>query len=86
MNERLPGTECSTYTGIEVDNEEFNNSGYNELAVNSPQLLPDCHENEMDPDEEMDYQGYLVPEQHYLTIPKEEVHYAEACIEEHNVD
>ncbi|VDI59714.1 Hypothetical predicted protein [Mytilus galloprovincialis] len=84
VNEMLPGTEFSTYTGIEVNNEEVNDSGYNELAVNTPRLLADCHENEIDPaDEEMDY---LVPEQHYHTIPEVEVHYAEACVEEHNVD
>lgn len=83
----MPGTEFSTYTGIEVTYEEVNGSGYNELAVNTPQLLADCHENEMDPtDEEMDYQGYMVSEQHYHTIPEVEVHYAEACVIENNVD
>lgn len=32
----------------------------------------------------LDYQGYLVPEQHYHTIPDVEVHYAAADAEERN--
>ncbi|CAC5409967.1 unnamed protein product [Mytilus coruscus] len=75
VNERLPGTEFSTYTGIEETTEEVNNTGYKELSDNSQQ------NNEMGleaSEDGVDNQGYLIPEQHYHTIPEVEVHYAEA--------
>ncbi|CAC5375877.1 unnamed protein product [Mytilus coruscus] len=85
VNERLPGTEFSTYTGIEENNEEPNNLGYSELVVSTSHRLAECHEIEMDTrDDAMDYQGYLVPEQHYRTIPETDVHYTEAYIAENN--
>lgn len=85
MNERLPGTEFSTYTGIEVSNVDLNNLSYNELDVSTSHRLAEFHEIEIDTrDDAMDYQGYLVPEQHYHTIPETEVHYTEAFIAENN--
>lgn len=85
VNERLPGTEFSNYTGIEDTNEELNDSGYKELSENVLQPTANRHEEIMDTSEDtLDYQGYLVPEQHYHTIPDVEVHYATADVEERN--
>ncbi|XP_076075997.1 uncharacterized protein LOC143046822 [Mytilus galloprovincialis] len=79
VNERLPGTEFSTYTGIEDTTEQVNDSAYKELSANVSQQGRNCNERKMDTSEDtLDYQGYLVPEQHYQTIPELEVHYAAA--------
>lgn len=79
VNERLPGTEFSTYTGIEETNEEPYDPEYNELTANLPQHV----ERRMNTsNDRVDNQGYLVPEQHYHTIPEVEVHYAEANVTE----
>lgn len=79
MNERLPGTEFSNYTGIEDSNEEVDSPGYNELSDDSSQH----NESEFEaPKDNVDSQGYLMYEQHYHTIPEVEVHYAEANIAE----
>ncbi|CAC5386346.1 unnamed protein product [Mytilus coruscus] len=45
VNERLPGTEFSNYTGIEDTNEEVHDSAYKELSDNVSQLR-NCHEKE----------------------------------------
>ncbi|CAC5386349.1 unnamed protein product [Mytilus coruscus] len=85
VNERLPGTEFSNYTGIEDTNEEVHDSAYKELSDNVSQLKTNCHERKMDTSEDIvDYQDYLVPEQHYHTIPDVEVHYAAADVAERN--
>lgn len=85
VNERFPGTEFSTYTGIEENNEDLNNLGYNEFAVTTSHRLAEFHEIEIDTrDDAMDYQGYLVPEQHYHRIPETEVHYTEASVAEND--
>ncbi|CAC5404648.1 unnamed protein product [Mytilus coruscus] len=87
VNERLSGTEFSTYTGIVDTNEEVNDSGYNGLSVNTPQLLADCNRNENDTqDDGLVNQDYLVPEQHYHTIQEVEIHYAEADVAAFNSD
>ncbi|XP_071132845.1 uncharacterized protein [Mytilus edulis] len=79
VNERLPGTEFSNYTGIEDSNEEGNSPGYNELSDDSTQH----NESEFEPPKDNVYsQGYLMSEQHYHTIPEVEVHYAEANVAE----
>ncbi|XP_052070742.1 uncharacterized protein LOC127709319 isoform X2 [Mytilus californianus] len=85
VNERLPGTEFSNYTGIEDTNEELHDSAYKELSDNVSQLRTNCHERKMDTSEDtFDYQDYLVPEQHYHTIPDVEVHYDAADVAERN--
>lgn len=43
VNERLPGTEFSNYTGIDKTNEEIDGSAYNELSDISPQLTIKHH-------------------------------------------
>lgn len=79
VNERLPGTEFSNYTGIEVSNEEENDFGYNEMSDNVLQLRTSHHDREINKQEDtVDEQGYLILEQHYHTIPEVEVHYATA--------
>ncbi|VDI35572.1 Hypothetical predicted protein [Mytilus galloprovincialis] len=85
VNEMLPGTEFSNYTGIEVANVEVHDSAYKELSDNVSPLHKHIHERRMDTSEDtVDYQGYLVPEQHYHTIPEVEVHYAESNLAESN--
>ncbi|CAG2228724.1 unnamed protein product [Mytilus edulis] len=79
VNERLPGTEFSNYTRIEDSNEEVNNPGYNELSDESSQHNESEFEASKD---KVDSHGYLMPEQHYHTIPEVEVHYAEANVAE----
>ncbi|CAC5408442.1 unnamed protein product [Mytilus coruscus] len=79
VNERLPGTEFSFYTGIEETNEEVNDPGYNELSDN----LSQHDDRRMDTsNDRVDNQGYLISEQHYHTIPEVEIHYAEANVAE----
>ncbi|CAG2228723.1 unnamed protein product [Mytilus edulis] len=43
LNERLPGTEFSNYTGIDKTSEEIDGSAYNELSDISPQLTIKHH-------------------------------------------
>lgn len=43
VNERLPGTEFSNYTGIDKSNEEIDGSAYNELSDIPPQLTIKHH-------------------------------------------
>ncbi|CAG2192400.1 unnamed protein product [Mytilus edulis] len=85
VNERLPGTEFSNYTGIVDANEEVHDSAYEELSDNVSLLQKQRQERKMDTsDDPVDFQGYLVPEQHYHTIPEVEVHYAAADVAESN--
>ncbi|CAC5408445.1 unnamed protein product [Mytilus coruscus] len=77
VNERLQGTEFSEYTGLEEINVEENESGYRELSPNMQQLSTERHAHT--PRNQLDHQGYLVPEQHYQTI-QENLHYAETGI------
>ncbi|XP_063447037.1 uncharacterized protein LOC134726561 [Mytilus trossulus] len=87
VNEMLPGTEFSNYTGIEVSNEEVNDSEYNELSDNVSQPRASHHAKKINKQEDtLDDQGYLILEQHYHTIPEVEVHYAAADEEERNSD
>ncbi|CAC5409968.1 unnamed protein product [Mytilus coruscus] len=79
VNERLQGTEFSEYTGLEEINVEGNESGYRELSPNMQQLSTERHAHT--PRDQLDHQGYLVPEQHYQTI-QENLHYAETGITE----
>ncbi|XP_052071650.1 uncharacterized protein LOC127709986 isoform X2 [Mytilus californianus] len=79
VNERLQGTEFSEYTGLEEVNVEGNESGYRELSPNMQQLSTERHAHT--PRDQLDHQGYLVPEQHYQTI-QENLHYAETGITE----
>ncbi|CAC5425780.1 unnamed protein product [Mytilus coruscus] len=73
--------------GSQETNEEVNDSGYKELSDNVTQLRANRHDGIMDTSEDtMDSQGYLIPEQHYHTIPGVEVHYAAANITERNSD
>ncbi|CAC5409962.1 unnamed protein product [Mytilus coruscus] len=72
---------------IEDTNEQANDSWYKELSDNVSQLRANRHERIMDtPEDTVDYQGYLVPEQYYHAIPEVEVHYAEANVAERNSD
>ncbi|CAC5408433.1 unnamed protein product [Mytilus coruscus] len=75
VNEKLPGTEFSSYTGIKDTNEEVNSLGYKELSDNSQQNNETGLKASQD---EVDNQGYLISEQHYHIIPEVEVHYVEA--------
>ncbi|VDI25853.1 Hypothetical predicted protein, partial [Mytilus galloprovincialis] len=85
VNEMLPGTEFSNYTGIEDTNVDVHDSAYKELSDNVSSLQKNIHERRMDTSEDtVDYQGYLVPEQHYHTIPEVEVHYAESDLAQSN--
>lgn len=74
VNERLQGTEFSEYTGLDESNVEGNESGYRELSPRMQQrsTIRQAHT----PRDQLDHQGYLVPEQHYQTIT-ENLHYAE---------
>ncbi|VDI28366.1 Hypothetical predicted protein [Mytilus galloprovincialis] len=83
VNERLPGTEFSNYTAIEETNEDVNDSGYKELSHNvTEQRAKRNKKGTNQSEDKMDYQGYLVPEQHYHTIPEVEVHYAAGNVDE----